>query len=93
MQVLWWLVPPIVATALAMVWVAAAGRTRDDVRRDDSDEALAAMQKALARPAPRKRATSPVTSRREHSHGVAIRRAPVGMSPAPGTDAGPGVTR
>jgi len=89
MQVLWWLVPPIVATALAMVWVAVVGRTRREVRRDDSDEALAAMQKALARPTPSKRVTAPSSTRREHSHGVAIRRAAAG----PGTDAGSGVTR
>jgi hypothetical protein len=89
MQVLWWLVPPIVATALAMVGVAIAGRTRDVVRRDDSDEALAAMQKALARPAPSKRAAPSATTRPEHSHGVAIRRGPAG----PGTGAGSGVTR
>ena len=88
MQVLWWLVPPIVATVLAMVWVAIAGRTRDDVRRDDSDEALARMQKALARPTPNKSVTTSTSSRPEHSHGVAIRRAA-----RSGTDAGAGVTR
>jgi hypothetical protein len=73
MQVLWWLVPPIVATALAMVWVGIAGRTRDDVRRDDSDEALAKMRTALERPAPRASVTAQ-PARTEPSHGVAVRR-------------------
>ena len=48
--------------------------TRDDVRRDDSDAALARMQKALARPAPAQ-ARDGTAEPREHSHGVAVRRA------------------
>ena len=71
MQVLWWLVPPLAATLLAMVWVAWAGRERDEVRRDDSDEALARMGAALTRPTPR---GTPVASAPiEPTHGVALR--------------------
>jgi hypothetical protein len=71
--VLWWLVPPLVATALAMAWAAWAGRARDEVRRDNSEAALLRMQRALNRPAPR--AVTPVAPRPlEPSHGVAVRR-------------------
>jgi hypothetical protein len=76
MQVLWWLAPPLGATLLAMIWAAWTGRARDDVRRDDSDEVLARMEKALARPAPApRRGARPATATAvEPSHGVAIRR-------------------
>jgi hypothetical protein len=74
-EVLWWLVPPLVATVLAMLWVGYAGRDRDDVRRDDSEEALVRMEKALTRPGPRTlRSVSPSTP--ERTHGVAVRRSP-----------------
>ncbi len=72
MQVLWWLVPPLVATGLAMGWVGWSGRERDEIRRDDSDEALARMERALAAPVPRSR--RPLTSTPpEPTHGVALR--------------------
>jgi hypothetical protein len=74
MQVLWWLAPPLVATLVAMLWAGWAGRDRDDVHRDDSDEALERMRKALARPAPANVVrVSPVLT--EASHGVAVRGA------------------
>lgn len=84
MGVLWWWAPPLVATCLAMAWVAWRGRERNDVRRrDDSDEALRRMQEALARPVPRR--GTPVASRPvEPTHGVAVRRSrsqPVGARP------------
>jgi hypothetical protein len=72
MAVLWWLVPPLVATCVAMVWAGWLGRERDDVRRDDSDAALLRMQKALNKPTPNKGvpvASAPI----EPSHGVAVR--------------------
>lgn len=77
MEVLWWLVPPLAATVLAMLWASWLGRQRDDDGRDDSDAALAKMADALARPAPR-RATlhSPPPAVAEPSHGVAVRRTP-----------------
>jgi len=72
MVVLWWLVPPLAATGLAMVWASWAGRDRDEVKRDDSDAAMARMQRALERPTPQK--GQPVSSiTLEPSHGVAIR--------------------
>jgi hypothetical protein len=73
MQVLWWLVPPLVATMLAMIWAAWGGRHRDEVRRDDSDAALAQMRSALARPVPQSR-HRPAAHVVEPSHGVAVRR-------------------
>jgi hypothetical protein len=73
-QVLWWLVPPLVATLLAMLWASWAGRARDDGGRDDSVEALERMQRALARPTPSR--GTPVTSAAlERTHGVAVRGA------------------
>ncbi len=95
MQVLWWLVPPLVATSMAMVWASWAGRTRDEVVRDDSEEALERMQRALARPTPAK--GSPVRSTvLEPTHGVAVRgaarrqvpagRRVPGSGPAPASD-------
>lgn len=83
MSVLWWLVAPLVATCLAMVWASWLGRDRDDVRRDDSQAALLRMRKALDRPMPRK--GSPVVSTPvEPTHGVAVRgasRRPVSSTP------------
>jgi hypothetical protein len=85
-EVLWWLVPPLVATVLAMLWVGFVGRERDEVRRDDSEEALARMEKALARPGPRRlRSVSPPAP--ERTHGVAVRRG------ARSPESRPGATR
>jgi hypothetical protein len=76
MGVLWWLAPPLAATALAMVWAAWRGRARDDVRRESSDEALARLGTALERQLPRRAATSALPrSADDPSHGVAVRRA------------------
>jgi hypothetical protein len=73
MQVLWWLVPSLVATAAAMGWAAWVGRERDDARRDDTDASLAKMQRALSRPPLR---TGPALAQTpiEPTHGVAVRR-------------------
>lgn len=81
MIVLWWLVPPLVATSLAMVWAAWAGRDRDDVKRDDSAAAMARMKKAVERPTPRRGKPLP-SAPIEPTHGVAIR----GLSRRPASD-------
>ena len=74
MAVLWWLVPPLAATCLAMMWAGRLGRDRDDERRDDSEAALLRMEKALRKPTPSK--GRPVASvPTEASHGVAVRGA------------------
>jgi len=79
MQVLWWLVPTLGTTGLAMIWAAWVGRARDDIRRDDSDAARLRMQKALARPTPQagssSRAGSTASARLpDVTHGVVVRK-------------------
>ncbi len=76
-EVLWWLVPPLATTALAMVWAAWVGRARDDIRRDDSAAAQLRLKKALERPVPQAKVRSREGSSvrlSEPSHGVVIRR-------------------
>lgn len=73
MEVLWWLVPPLAATCVAMCWAAWMGRERAEARRDDRDEALRRMEQALARPAPR-RGTPVASTAIEASRGVVVRR-------------------
>lgn len=74
MVVLWWLVPPLVATALAMVWVSWYGRRHRDRVRDDSPAAMHRMQRALAKPVPTRGTRVPVRQV-EPTHGVALRAA------------------
>jgi hypothetical protein len=77
MGVLWWLVPPLAVTALAMAWAAWRGRARDEVRRESSDQALTRLGSALERPLPRRPAkAAPVRVVDGPSHGVAVRRRP-----------------
>jgi hypothetical protein len=75
MEVLWWLAPPLAATAVAMVWVSWLGRARDEAPREDSDEALARLGSALARPLP-KRGAKGGPAPADPTHGVAVRKAP-----------------
>ncbi len=82
MVVLWWLVPPLVATCLAMGWAAWVGRERDEVKRDDSAAAMARMKRAIERPTPR-RGTPVASAPIEPTHGVA----PRGLSRRPAPDA------
>lgn len=81
MVVLWWLVPPLVATCLAMLWAAWVGRERDEVKRDDSAAAMARMKVAIERPTPR-RGKPVVSALVEPTHGVAMR----GLSRRPASD-------
>lgn len=82
MIVLWWLVPPLAATLLAMAWAALAGRDRDEITRDDSEAAMRRMGKALARPTPRRGRPVP-SAVVEPTHGVALRSKPVRVSSGP----------
>jgi hypothetical protein len=69
-QILLWLVPPVVVTLLAMAWVGWVGREgRGEV---DREESLRRLGEALQRPAPVRQARLP--HRRERSTGVAVRR-------------------
>jgi hypothetical protein len=69
-QILLWLVPPVVVTLAAMAWVGWVGREgRGQV---DREESLRRMGKALDRPQPTRPDGRP--HRRERSTGVAVRR-------------------
>ena len=72
MDILWWLVPPVVVTALAMLWVTWLGRSgRGEVDRDVAVERLA---RALRKEHPATTRQSPATSRpRDRSTGIAVR--------------------
>jgi hypothetical protein len=70
-QILLWLVPPVVVTLVAMAWVGWVGReSRGEVDREESLRRLGA---ALQRPRPPRKDT-PLPRRRERSTGVAVRR-------------------
>ena len=72
MEILWWLVPPVVATVLAMLWVSWLSREgRGEV---DPEVAARRLGDAMAKPS-RLRPDGPqrpVTAR-ERSTGVAVR--------------------
>ena len=74
MDILWWLVPPVVVTALAMLWVTWLGRSgRGEVDRDVAVERLA---RALRKEHPATHAAEPgdlPPPRPQHRH----RRTPV----------------
>ncbi len=72
MEILLWLVPPLVVTLVAMCWVGWVGReSRGEV---DRDEALRRLGEALAKD-PVSPAPGPATNPpREPSTGVALRR-------------------
>jgi len=69
-EILLWLAPAGVVTALAMLWVSWLGRERAEV---DRDVAVARMGVALEREHPGRRRTVPVHER-ERSTGIAVRR-------------------
>jgi hypothetical protein len=69
-EILLWLVPPVVVTLLAMAWVGWVGREgRGAV---DREEAVRRLGEALERPRPQP--ALPAPRRRERSTGVAVRR-------------------
>ena len=100
MDVLLWLVPTGVATCLAMVWAAFAGRRQraeaGDMRRrstSDDEAARARIGLALSKPLP-PRAAHRTQQTVPHATGVAVRRqarqapAPVGAQAPPGDKLG-----
>ena len=71
-EILLWLVPPVVVTLVAMAWVGWVGREgRGEV---DRDEAVRRLGAALEREQPPRPARLP--RRRDRSTGVAVRRTP-----------------
>ena len=71
-EILWWLVPPVVATGLAMVWVSWLGR--DGRGQVDPEVAVRRLGDAMARPTRMSRTAAPrPSSPEERSTGVAVR--------------------
>jgi len=74
-EILLWLVPPVVVTLVAMTWVAWLGREGRGVV--DPEEAARRLGAALERQSEvAKRRPARLPRRRERSTGVAVRRAP-----------------
>ncbi|WP_151083006.1 hypothetical protein [Nocardioides cynanchi] len=75
MQILWWLAPPVVATVLAMVWVAWLGR--DGRGQVDREVAVRRLSEAMSRPSrptrPARTAPARPAAQGERSTGVAVR--------------------
>ena len=70
MEILLWLVPPVVVTALAMLWVSWAGREgAGEIDREAQAERFAA---AMLRDHPG-RTTHRLTPARDRSTGIAVR--------------------
>src|SRR4051812_5906828 len=84
-EILLWLVPPVVVTLVAMAWVGWVGRAgRGEV---DREEAVRRVGAALERPQPVRPSRLP--RGRGRSTGVAIRRTPrraADAPPGPGSD-------
>jgi hypothetical protein len=70
MSVLWWLAVPLGITAVAMVWAAWAGRSRDERDRDEASRDR--LGTALAKPLP-SRARRVVAQPVDKPRGVAVR--------------------
>jgi hypothetical protein len=70
-EILWWLAPAGVATALAMVWAAWAGRPRRE-ERDRSEAAYERFAAAMAKEHPAAGKPRPVAVR-DRSTGIAVR--------------------
>jgi hypothetical protein len=72
-EILLWLVPPVVVTAVAMLWVGWVGRDRREL---DREEAVRRMGAALEKDAPARRTppARPAARPTERSTGVAVRR-------------------
>ena len=84
MEILLWLVPPVIVTFVAMGWVAWVGREgRGEV---DREELVRRLGTALEREQPPRPVRLP--GRRERSTGVALRRTP--RTDAARTTAAPG---
>lgn len=70
MEILWWLVPSVAVTCVAMLWVAWLGREgRGEV---DREVALQRMARELSRERPTPR--TPQARQPDRSTGIAVRR-------------------
>lgn len=79
MEILWWLVPPLVVTVGAMLWVSWVAREgHGEVSREVAVERLEA---ALRKEHPGMRAPRPAQARpRDRSTGIAVRPSRTGQS-------------
>lgn len=85
MEILLWLVPSLVVTALAMAWVAWTGR--DGRGEVDPDVAVARLGKALSKDLPAGPRRTPAQAR-DRSTGIAVRPSHAGGThPGAGRDA------
>jgi uncharacterized membrane protein YccC len=82
-EILVWLVPPAVVTALAMVWAAWAGRPQPE-RADRSDAAYEKFARAIASEHPTAGRPRPVVVR-DRSTGIAVRPSRRGTGSASAT--------
>jgi hypothetical protein len=93
-EILLWLVPPVVVTAVAMLWVSWLGREgRGEVDRDVAVRRLAA---ALGKDAPAGARQGRPVRERERSTGIAVRPSRTtnkGPGSGPGSGSTPGDTR
>ena len=72
MEILLWLVPPVVVTLVAMAWVGWVGREgRGEVDREEAVRRLGAALEREQEPRPAR-----LPRRRDRSTGVAVRRTP-----------------
>ena len=79
MEILLWLVPPVVVTVVAMLWVSWLGREgRGEVSRE---EGVRRMGEALSKPSTAPRYTPGKAA--ERSTGLAVRRTPAAPKAAP----------
>jgi hypothetical protein len=77
-EILWWLVPPVVVTTGAMFWVSWLGREgRGEVDRDQQIERLT---RAMERDLPTPRQSRPVRTH-DRSTGIAVRPTRAGGTP------------
>jgi hypothetical protein len=70
-EILWWLVPSLVVTCLAMLWVGWVGR--QGRREVDREVALQRLTRALSRERPTP--STPAARERDRSTGIAVRQA------------------
>ena len=89
MEILLWWLPPVIVTAVAMVWVSWLGRARD-AGPDRSEAAQERFAAAILRDLPTPRSGNVGTPRpiRERSTGIAVRpsQVPTGQATTGGHD-------
>ena len=86
MEILLWLVPPVLVTLVAMAWVGWVGREgRGEVDREEAVRRLGAALDRAPGSGRRRVVVGPVRARRRHerSTGVALRRTPAQAASQP----------